>query len=340
MSFSIGIMGMPNVGKSTLFKALTRKEVKIAPRAFTTIEPNIGKVSVPDNRLAQISEIIKPEKTTPTTIEFVDIAGLVKEAHKGQGLGNQFLAQIRECDAILQVVRAFENPEVENILGEVDPLKEIEVVNIELLMKDLETLESSISKLEKKRQEVKKIEILKKIKEQTDKGKLVSEIELTEEEQAIVKDYRLLTNKPVFYILNTDDKTDFERIQDKHLVINLKDEEGILELSEKEKKELNLESQLDKLILACYDILSLITFFTVTGGKEVKAWTIVKNSKIPKAGGIVHSDFENKFIRAELINSIELISIGSWQKAREKGLIKIVGKDHIISNGDVVEFKI
>ncbi|MCP6718349.1 MAG: redox-regulated ATPase YchF [Patescibacteria group bacterium] len=340
MSFSIGIIGLPNVGKSTLFKALTKKEVKIAPRPFTTIEPNLGKVSVPDNRLIQISEIIKPEKTTPTTIEFVDIAGLVKEAHKGQGLGNQFLAQIRECDAILQVVRAFENPEVENVLGQIDPLKEIEVVNIELLMKDLETLESSISKLEKKRQEVKKIKILKKIKEQADKGKLISEIELIEEEKAIIKDYRMLTNKPVFYILNTDDKTNFEHIQDRHLMINLKDEEGILELSKKEKKELNLESQLDKLILACYDILSLITFFTVAGGKEVKAWTIVKNSKIPEAGGVVHSDFENKFIRAELIDWNELVSIGSWQKAREKGLIKIVGKDHIISNGDIIEFKI
>lgn len=340
MSFSIGIIGLSNVGKSTLFKALTKKEVKIAPRPFTTIEPNIGKVSVPGNRLIQISEIIKPEKITPTTIEFIDIAGLVKGAHKGQGLGNQFLAQIRECDAILQVVRAFENPEVENVLGQVDPLKEIEVVNIELLMKDLETLESSILKLEKKRQEVKKIEILKKIKEQADKGNLISEIELTEEEKDIIKDYRMLTNKPVFYILNTDDKTNFERIQDRHLMINLKDEEGILELSEKEKKELNLESQLDKLILTCYDILSLITFFTVAGGKEVKAWTIAKNSKIPEAGGVVHSDFENKFIRAELINWNELISIGSWQKAREKGLIKIVGKDHIISNGDIVEFKI
>jgi len=284
--------------------------------------------------------LINQKKTTPTTIEFVDIAGLVKEAHKGHGLGNQFLAQIRECDAILQIVRTFENPEVENVLGQVDPLKEIEVVNIELLMKDLETLESSISKLEKKRQEIKKTEILKKIKEQADKGKLVSEIELTEEEQAIVKDYRLLTNKPVFYILNTDGKTDFEHIQDKHLVINLKDEEEILGLSEKERKELDLKSQLDKLILACYNILSLITFFTITGGKEVKAWTIVKNSKIPKAGGVVHSDFENKFIRAELISSSELISIGSWQKAKEKGLIKIVGKDHIISNGDIVEFKI
>jgi len=342
MSFSVGIVGLPNVGKSTLFKALTKKEVAISPRPFTTINPNFGQVAVPDERLEKVAEIIKPEKVTPTVIEFVDIAGLVKGAHKGEGLGNQFLAHIKNCDAILEVVRCFETPEVENVLGEINPGKEIEIVKVELLMKDLETLEGMIPKLEKRQDKkiLKKIEILKRIKEGVSEGKSMSEINLNLEEKLEIKEYQFLTQKPIFYILNTNGKSQCLISEIKHLVMNLKEEEEISELSEGEIKELRLKSQLDLLIKACYDILDLITFFTVTGGKETRAWTVKRSERAPQAGGVVHSDFEKKFIRAEVIPWQKLVEIGSWSKAREKGWLKIVGKDYIVQDGDVIEFKI
>lgn len=342
MSFSVGIVGMPNVGKSTLFKSLTKKEVAIAPRPFTTINPNLGKVSVPDKRLDSIASIIKPEKVTPTIIEFVDIAGLVKGAHRGEGLGNQFLAQIRNCDAVLEIIRAFENPKVENVLSQINPEKEMQVIGVELLMKDLETLEKSVSKLEKKKNErtLKKLTVLKKLKRGVSQGKLISQIDLTNEEKLEIKEYQALTAKPVLYILNTDDKTDFEKPTYRYLDMNLKEEEEMLELSEEEKKELNLESGLDKLVTACYDVLGLITFFTVAGGKEVRAWTIARNSRAREAAAVVHSDFKEKFIKAGVINWENLVSSGSWQKAREKGLVRMVGKDYIVQDGDVIEFKI
>jgi len=342
MSFSVGIVGLPNVGKSTLFKALTKKEVAISPRPFTTINPNFGQVAVPDERLEKVAEIIKPEKVTPTVIEFVDIAGLVKGAHKGEGLGNQFLAHIKNCDAILEVVRCFETPEVENVLGEINPGKEIEIVKVELLMKDLETLEGMIPKLEKRQDKkiLKKIEILKRIKEGVSEGKSMSEINLNLEEKLEIKEYQFLTQKPIFYILNTNGKSQCLISEIKHLVMNLKEEEEISELSEGEIKELGLKSQLDLLIKACYDILDLITFFTVTGGKETRAWTVKRSERAPQAGGVVHSDFEKKFIRAEVIPWQKLVEIGSWSKAREKGWLKIVGKDYIVQDGDVIEFKI
>ncbi len=342
MSFSVGIVGLPNVGKSTLFKTLTKKNVDIAPRPFTTINPNIGVVSVPDERLNKLAEIIKPEKTTPTVIEFVDIAGLVKGAHKGEGLGNQFLAQIRNCDAILNIVRVFKNPEVENVLGQIDPEKEIEVIRVELLMKDLESLEKIISRLDKKRDKKtsKKIEALKRIKQGVSQGRLISQIDLTSEEKLEIKEYQALTTKPILYILNSDNKPELSDIKFKHLIMNLKEEEEILELSESDKEELGLESHLDKLVVACYDILNLITFFTITGGKEVKAWTITKGSNSLRAGEAVHSDFKDKFIKADVIDWQQLVLSGSWSRAREKGLIKTVGKDYQVKDGDVLEFKI
>jgi len=342
MSFSVGIVGLPNVGKSTLFKALTKKDVEIAPYPFTTLKPNIGIVSVPDERLNKLAEIIKPEKVTPTTIEFVDIAGLVKGAHKGEGLGNQFLAHIRNCDAILEIVRTFENPDVENVLGEINPEKEIEIIKTELLMKDLESLEKIISKLEKKKDKttLKKIEILKKIKEEVSKGNLISEIDLPNEEKLKIKEYQFLTEKPTLYILNTNYKTEYLKPEVEHLKMNLKEEEEISELTQKEAKELGLKSQLDSLIIACYKILNLITFFTVTGGKETKAWTIERGSKAIEAAETVHSDFKRKFIKAEVISWKKLTEAGSWAGAREKGWLKIVGKDYILQDGDVIEFKI
>jgi len=310
MSFSVGIVGLPNFGKSTLFKALTKKKVDIAAYPFTTIHPNYGVVTVPDERLEKIAEIIKPEKVTPTVIEFVDIAGLVKGAAKGEGLGNQFLAQIRNCDAILEVVRAFEAANVENVTGRIDPENDIEIVRIELELKDLEVEERKLSS-----------------------SPLVKAGEVKEKEN-------LLSKKPIVYILNTNGKTQYQPPQMKHLVMNLKDEEGMTELSEKEIKELGMRSQLDQLILSCYDILDLITFYTVTGGKETRAWTIRRGAIVPQAGGRVHSDFEEKFIRAEVINWQKLVEAGSWTKAREKGWIKTAGRDYVVQDGDVIEFRI
>ena len=298
MSFSVGIVGLPNVGKSTLFKALTKKQVDIADYPFTTIDPNIGVVAVPDERLKKIAETIKPEKVTPTIIEFVDIAGLVKGAHRGEGLGNQFLAQIRNCDAIVLVLKAFGD--------NITPKEDTETIKTELKMKDSESMEKE----------------------------------------------NLLSKKPVIYLLNTGGKTEYKEVDFNALEMNLKDEEGLSELSETEAKDLEIASKLDALILNCYNILSLITFYTTTGGEEVRAWTLTNGSKAPEAGGRVHSDFEEKFIRAEVIPWQKLTEAAArlkkgearpgaaWIKARERGWIKTAGKDYIVQDGDVIEFKI
>lgn len=345
MSFSVGIVGLPNVGKSTLFKALTKNKVDIAAYPFTTIHPNVGVVSVPDQRLESVAKVIKPEKITPTIIEFIDIAGLVKGAHKGEGLGNQFLAQIRNCQAILEVVRAFEDSNVEHITGKIDPENDIETVKVELLMKDLENLENLLSKLGKEarikdKKTLKQLEFLKKIKESVSQGKLVSEIDLTEEEKKEIKEYQFLTLKPTLYILNTDGGVKTLEPRYKHLAMNLRNEEEISELTESEAKELGINSQLDQLILACYNILDLITFYTVAGGKETRAWTLKRGLKAPAAGGVVHSDFEEKFIRAEVINWQKLVEAENWKEAREKGWLRTAGRDYLVQDGDVIEFKI
>lgn len=293
MSFLVGIIGLPNVGKSTLFKALTKIPVDIAAYPFTTIHPNVGIVTVPDERLEKIAEIIKPEKITPTVIEFVDIAGLVKGAHKGEGLGNQFLAHIRNCDAILEVVRAFEDPDVENVTGKVDPESDIETIKIELELKDLDSREKE----------------------------------------------NLLTQKPIIYLLNTNGKSQCSTLKFEHLEMNLKDEADISELSSAEAAELGLKSQLDQLIIKCYNILDLITFFTVTGGKETRAWTLKRGLKAPAAGGVVHSDFQEKFIKAEVIPWQKLVEAGNWKEAKESGWLKIAGHDYTVQDGDVIEFR-
>jgi len=348
MSFSVGIVGLPNVGKSTLFKALTKIPVDIATYPFTTIHPNIGIVTVPDERLEKIAQVIKPEKVTPTVIEFIDIAGLVKGAHKGEGLGNQFLAQIRNCATILEVARAFEDPHVEHVAGPIDPERDIEIVKIELLMKDLEILEGLISKIEKDakgrhpptaQKALKKFAFLKKAKEIVSQGKLISELDLTDEEKMEIKEYQFLTQKPILHILNTNDKKYPTSVVD-YLEMNLKEEEEMSELSQADARELGLKSRLDQLILACYNILDLITFYTVAGGKETRAWTLKKGGRAPEAGGVVHSDFEEKFIRAEVIPWQKLVEAGSWKEARELGWLKIVGRDYIVRDGDVIEFKI
>lgn len=341
MSFSVGIVGLPNVGKSTLFKALTKREVKISPRPFTTIHPNVGRVSVPDERLTKLAKIVKPEIVTPTFIEFIDIAGLVKGAHKGQGLGNQFLSHIRNCDAILEVVRCFQKPEVENVLGEINPDKEIEIVKIELLMKDLETLENLSEKFKKKgdKKSQKMFNLINLLKDWVSKGKLISEFTFSDKEKEKIKEYQFLTAKPIFYLFNINGKT---HISSKipHLEINLKEEEEIAELTEKEKEELKLKSQLEKVINACYNILDLITFFTIKGGKETKAWTIKRGSNAKEAAAKVHTDFAKRFIKAEVLPWVKLLEAGSWSGAREKGWLQIVGKEYLLQDGDIIEFKI
>ena len=353
MSFSVGIVGLPNVGKSTLFKALTKKEVDIASYPFTTISPNVGVVAVPDEYLARIAEIIKPDKITPTIIEFVDIAGLVKGAHKGEGLGNQFLANIRSCDAILEVVRDFEAGDIEHVEGEINPQKDIKIIETELLMKDLETIERSIEKLEKEAKSgdskiINKIELFKKIKETTAKGEPISVLPLSKEEKDEIKEFQFLTSKPIFYVLNTNgginDKTKntLKEIISPSLLLgmNLKIENELSELSALDVKELGIESQLDRLISTCYNIIDLITFYTVAGGKEARAWTLKIGENILAAANLVHSDFAENFIRGEVVLAKDLTESGSWHKAREAGKIKIAGRDYTVQQGDVIEFKI
>ena len=344
MSFSVGIVGLPNVGKSTLFKALTRQPVDIAAYPFTTIRPNVGVVQIPDERLEKIAQVIKPEKVTPTIIEFVDIAGLVKGAHKGEGLGNQFLANIRNCDAIIEVVRGFEDPNVEHVTGEINPEKDIEIVQVELLMKDLETLENALSKIEKEvkskeKKALKKKELFDKVKDWVSQGKIIAELELNDEEKSELKEFQFLSAKPILYLLNTDTAPESKKYSIQ-LKMNLRDEVEVSELSAEEAKELGIQPHLDQLILACYNILDLITFYTVAGGKETRAWTLKKGGSAPDAGGVVHTDFKEKFIRAEVIGWQKLIESGSWKNARETGQLKTVGREHIIEDGDVIEFRI
>jgi GTP-binding protein YchF len=333
MSFSVGICGLPNVGKSTLFKVLTKREVKISPRPFTTISPNVGKIEVPDERLKKIAEIVKPEKITFTQIEFVDVAGLIKGAHKGEGLGNQFLAHLRNCDAILEVIRCFEKEGVENVLGEVNPQKEIEILETELLMKDLETLEKLVK--ESKGKKDKEFEILKKALEEVSKGKKLNEI-LNED---LLKKYQFLTGKKFIYLLNINGKTKYEKPKVDFLEMNLKEEEEMLELSEKERKELGFESKVEELIKKCYNSLDLITFYTIAKGKEARAWTLKKGSLIVEAAEKIHSDFK-KFIKAEVLDFETFLKEGGWQKAKAEGKIKIVGRDYVVKDGDIIEFKI
>lgn len=327
MSFSVGIVGLPNAGKSTLFHAITKKQVEIADYPFTTVDPNVGVVNVPDPRLEKISSLINPEKTTETIIEFVDIAGLVENAHKGEGLGNQFLAQIRECDAIIEVVRVFNSSE------KPDPDKDVKTINTELLMKDLETAEKAIEKNEEEEG------LLNKIKEGLEKQKKIKDMELTEEEKEKIKEYQFLTSKPKLYLFNFKEQGHAPS-QDNAFLIDAKTEEELADLSEEEKKELGVSSKLDQLISVCYTILDLITFYTITGGKEARAWTLKKGSSVFEAAGQVHSDFQDNFIKADLLKYEGLISTGSWNKAKEAGLVKTTGKEHIVEDGDIIEFKI
>jgi hypothetical protein len=353
MALSIGIVGLPNVGKSTLFNILTKKGVEAANYPFCTIDPNVGVVKVPDFRLEKLAAMSKPLKVIPTTIEFVDIAGLVAGAHKGEGLGNKFLAHIRECNAICEVIRDFKDANIIHVDGRIDPKSDRETINMELIFADLATVEK---KLDKVRREAKSgdkesilfTQILEKIFESLSTGHAVRELTFEEKELELVNTLSLLTIKPIIYLLNIDDKhqndISLTTNQEPIIKINVKLEEEIASLPEEDQaeyiKELGLEqSGLDRLIQEAYRILGLETFFT-TGADETRAWTIKKGTKAPQAAGEIHTDFIKGFVRAEVINWEKLVECGSEAKAKELGLIRTEGKEYIFQDGDVTNFLI
>ncbi len=351
MNLKIGIVGLPNVGKSTLFKALTLEKVNIANFPFATIDPNVGIVKVPDERLDKLAEMSKSKKIIPTAIEFVDIAGLVKGAHEGAGLGNQFLAHIREVDAIVEVIRAFEDPDIIHVEGNVSPVRDIETIQLELVMADLQTVNKRLQKNSKdlksgnfKAQEEKII--IEKVKTALEEGELATKINLSYSELNLIKDLCLLTLKPFIFVFNTNndaENKDVARLNfHTHAMsvgVNLKFEEELSDMSEEESKEFKKESKLPDLIKMASEVLGLITFFT-TGEDETRGWTIKAGWAAPKAGSAIHTDFEQNFIKAEVINWREFLGCGSWAKAREKGLLRVEGKEYVVCDGDVIEFKI
>ena len=360
----LGIVGLPNVGKSTLFNSLTNAGALAANYPFATIDPNVGVVAVPDKRLKLLGDLYKSKKVTPATIEFVDIAGLVKGASKGEGLGNQFLANIRETDAIVHVVRCFDDDNIVHVDGKVDPARDIETINLELVFADLEVLERRIAKVSKTarmdKTAAKELDLLNKIKEILEAGKMARELEITDEdEMALMNGYDLLTWKPVIYAANVkdddlaDDGASNEYVKavrelaaksgSEVFVISAQIEAEISELDEDEKAEflesLGLtESGLDKLIAASYRTLGLMSFLT-SGEDETRAWTIKIGTKAPQAAGKIHTDFERGFIKAEVINYEDLLREGSIAAAKEKGLVRMEGKEYVVQDGDVILFR-
>jgi len=353
MNLSVGIVGLPNVGKSTLFNALLKKQQALAANyPFATIEPNIGVVPVPDYRLDKLAEIEKEENKMgnlppkiPATVTFVDIAGLVKGAAEGEGLGNKFLSHIREADAICEVVRYFKNADIIHVSGGPNPESDRSVVNTELMLADLQTLEKQQwpKKIASKEETI-RFGTVQKLKKTLDEGKLAGEAELNDEEKVLVKDLQLLTMKPIIYVANVDENQLRDNFPQNTIAISAKVEQELSELSDEEQKEylkelgLN-ESSLERLIRKAYETLSLISFLTA-GEKEVRAWTIKKETNAQNAAGVIHTEFIKNFIKAEVVSYEDFVSLGGWKKARELGKTRFEGRDYIMKDGEVVEFKI